>query len=67
MAGCLEQTFSSLSSKEDVVGNKKRLAPSQSDSQEPKLVVPKNLYLFIQEALLLEKQIKGGKREMDFE
>nr|GEY01684.1 hypothetical protein [Tanacetum cinerariifolium] len=67
MASCLVQSFSSSSTKEDVVGNKKCLAPSQSDSQEPKLVVPKNLYLFIQEALLLEKQIKEGRREMDFE
>ncbi|GJS95729.1 hypothetical protein Tco_0802697 [Tanacetum coccineum] len=76
MDSCMVQTFSSLSIKEDVAGNKKCLAPSQSDSQEtvrrvtrsktskePKLVVPKNLYQFIQEALLLDKQIKEGKSD----
>ncbi|GJY49382.1 40S ribosomal protein S13 [Tanacetum coccineum] len=51
---------------------KKRLAPSQrvtrsKTSKEPKLVVPENLYQFIQEALLLEKQIKEGKSDRDFE
>ncbi|GJR08675.1 hypothetical protein Tco_0791327 [Tanacetum coccineum] len=67
ISGATIGTLCPLKGTKKVVGNKKRLAPSQSDSQEPKLVVPKNLYLFIQEALLLEKQIKEGKREMDFE
>ncbi|PWA60352.1 AMMECR1 domain-containing protein [Artemisia annua] len=64
---------------DSVAANKKRLAPSQSDSQEtgrvtrsktskePKLEVPKNLYQFIQEALLLDKQKKEGKGDMVLE
>ncbi|GKD88662.1 hypothetical protein Tco_1364169, partial [Tanacetum coccineum] len=43
------------------MGNKKPLAPSQSDSQQT--VVPESLYMSIQKALVLEKQLEENSRK----